>query len=265
MTQAPAADPDLTIKRRRRRKPRANATPKLWRGLRTWARDGRLLAALMAAGCAAALGYFLLSPDFTIQVVYARGNQVLTSEEAVEYSQVTGANLFLLNAGAVQQRLLQVSYVDRVRVERFLPNQVRLTITEDLPSVSWCPLASPERYLVDDDGLIQGVEQPAMSNLIYIVDLDGTPVETGGQVDADAVRTAQWVFSRLYNDLGITLLPFEYQSGRGITAVSTKGWRALFGNSDDLEQKIRNLALLLQDEIAFNLVDLRLPNQLRYE
>lgn len=265
MTQGRAAEPEIISPRRRRRKPRSNATPKLWRGLRAWVRDGQLLAALLALGCSGVLGYFFLSPDFAVRVVYARGNQVLTSEEAVEYSQVTGANLFLLNTGDVEKRLLQVAYVQRVKVQRFLPDQVRLTITEHLPSVSWAPLSSPERFLVDDDGLILGLEQPEMGNLIYIVDLDGIPVETGGQVDADAVRTAQWVFSRLYNDLGIDMLPFEYESERGITAVSAEGWRACFGNSDDLEQKLRNLAVLLLRDIPFNVVDLRLIDQIRYE
>ncbi len=250
--------------RSRRRKPHpSNARPGLWRGLLEWLRDGRLAAFLLALGSALALGYLFLNPGFRVVSVTVQGNQVLPTQDVVQHSQALDTNLFLLDSSAVTARLRNnVPYVQQVRVERLLPDQVRITIWERFPSVSWWPVANPLRYLVDNSGLVLGTEREGMSDLIYIVDLGAAPVEK--QVDAEAVRTAQQVFSRLYNDLGIALYPFEYQEGRGITAVSAAGWKACFGTSDRLEEKVRGLVALLQHGVEFRLVDLRVPEALTY-
>lgn len=254
------------LKRPAHRQPHSNATPRLWRGLREWACDGRLAGLLLALGSAATLAYLFFSPQFQVQAVEVQGNVVLPSQEAIAGSQAASANLFLLDIGQIESRLRQVRYVEWVRVERFLPNRVRLTIQERFPAVSWCNAQTwLDRYLVDNNGVLVGAERPGMSDLIYVVDVtpDAFPLHVGQQVDAAAVQTAQQVFSRLYNDLGIPLLPFEYQQGRGVTAVSAEGWKACFGTSEHLEEKVGNLLALRQSDIPFRMVDLRLPDQIR--
>lgn len=259
------ADEGPVARRAARHRPRSNATPRLWRALREWILDGRLLGLLLALASAAALGYFFLSPTFLVQEVEVRGNQVLPTGEAIASSRALGSNLFLLDIGEVEARLRQVRYVEWVRVERFLPNRVRLTIQERFPAVSWCNAATwNERYLVDDSGTLVGLEQAGMA-VIYVVDASPSapPLRIGERVDAVAVQSAQQVFSRLYNDLDMELLPFQYHKGRGITAVSAEGWKACFGNSDHLEEKVNNLLALLHGGVPFQVVDLRLPDQVR--
>lgn len=259
------AENGLAARRAMHHKPHSNATPRLWRGLREWARDGRLVGLILALASAAALGYFFLSPEFLIREVEVRGNQVLPAAEAVASSRALGVNLFLLDIGRVEAGLRQVRYVEWVRVERILPNRLRLTIQERFPSVSWCNAATwDERYLVDNNGMLVGAEQPGMA-VIYVVDAssDTAALRVGDQVDPVAVQTAQQVFARLSNDLGMSLLPFQYHKGRGITAVSAEGWRACFGTSEHLEEKVTNLVALLQEGVPFQVVDLRLPDQVR--
>lgn len=248
----------------RRHKARPQATPGLWRGLGAWIRQGQLLGFLLALGSAAALAYLFLHPSFLVTEVTVDGNLVLPSEQARQVSQALGKNIFLLDTLAVTQRLTQVTYVQGVLVERYLPGRVHLQISERFPSVSWWTIDVPERYLVDNRGLVLGSEPPEISNIIYIMDLGKNPVQPGDHVDVEAVRTAQQVFSRLYNDMGIPLLAFEYRQGLGVTAVSPNGWKALFGQSDHLEQKVRNLASLLRSGIPFTWVDLRLLDRLIY-
>jgi len=245
-------------------KARSNATPGLWRGLLEWLRDGRLLGFLLALGSAAALGFLYLHPTFAVAEVVVEGNKVLPAEQAQENSQGLGANIFLLNTLGVQERLTAIPYVRQVEIERYLPNRVRVLIQERFPSVSWWALNAPQRFLVDNTGLVLGPEMEGMSDLIYVMDLDGKPVAAGGHVDVDAVQTAQQVFSRLYMDLHIALWAFEYQEGRGITAVSADGWKACFGESDHLEEKTRNLVSLLESGIAFRWVDLRMLDRIIY-
>ncbi len=257
------ANPEETLtQRNQRRRVRPHATPGLWRGLIEWSKDGRLAGFLLAIGSALVLGYLFLHSTFQVTEVEVRGNQVLPGIEAIQHSLAMDRNLFLLDTSAVAYRLMQVPYVENARVERLLPNQVRLTLWERFPSVSWWPLNAPQRYLVFDNGLVLGPEKEGMTDLIYIMDLDGTSVEDG--VDAEAVRTAQQVFSRLYNDLGFQLYAFEYRQGEGITAVSAEGWKACFGTSAHLEKKVRNLVALLNSSIQFRVADLRLPDQIRY-
>jgi hypothetical protein len=248
--------------------PRPHVRPRLGRALLQWAADARLAGALLTLGCTFLLGYFYLSPNFRIRTVEVRGNQALPSEEAIRHSQALTVNLFLLDPAGVESRLKQIPYIREVQVKRELPNRVVLTIVEHLPSVSWCNQGDLDhRFLVDDGGLILQAEPPEMTNLIYVINKeeDAPPLRPGERVDGEAVRTAQQVFSRLYYDLHIPLLPFEYDRECGLAAVAQAGWRACFGNSADLERKVRFLAAFLQDPPSeFTEIDLRLPDQIRF-
>ena len=264
---APSEGQAPLLEKPARRRARSHASPRLWRAVPEWARTGQLLGVVLALGSAATLVCLLLTPSFRVQAVEVRGNRAPPSGQAVRESRALKTNLFLLDVWRVERRLREVPYVQRVRVERILPNRVRLTIEERFPSVSWCNSSSSnDRYLVDDGGLLVAVEQPDMPELIYVVDVDAAaaPLKQGGYVDAEAVRAAQRIFSRLYNDLEIALFPFEYEAGRGLTAVSADGWRACFGTAERLEEKVNKLAFLLQSGIEFIEVDLRQPNQLYY-
>jgi hypothetical protein len=247
-----------------RHKVRSNATPKLWRGLLEWLRDGRLLAFLLALASGAGMGYLFFSPGFLVTEVAVAGNLVLPTAQARSDSQALGVNIFLLDTSEVSRQLTAFPYVQQVQVERYLPNRVRLRVWERFPSVSWWTIDVPQRYLVDNGGLVLGLEQEGMSDLIYVVDLGRAPVVPGDRVDVEAVRTAQQVFSRLFSDLDVPLLPFEFQPGRGITAVSAAGWKACFGTSDHLEEKVRNLVSLLRSGVEFDWVDLRMLDRMIY-
>ncbi|MGB9722858.1 MAG: cell division protein FtsQ/DivIB [Chloroflexia bacterium] len=252
----------------RRGRERPHARPRLGRALLQWAADARLAGALLSLGCAFLLGYFYFSPTFRVSTVEVRGNRALPSEEAVRRSQVLTANLFLIDPADVAARLKQIPYVQNVRVERDLPNRVILTLVEHMPSVSWCNGKDPEhRFLVDDEGRILGAEPPEAERMIYIVnmDSDAPPLQPGGQVDGETVRTAQQVFSRLYYDLHIPLMPFEYRKECGLVAVAQAGWRACFGDGSDLERKVRFLAAFLRHPPSeFTEMDLRFPDQIRF-
>ncbi len=247
---------------------RSHARPRLGRALLRWVADARLPGALLTLGCISLLGYFYFSPTFRVSVVEVRGNRVLPSEEAIRYSQVLTANLFLLDPAEVEARLEKVPYVQDVRVERDLPNRVILTLVEHLPSVSWCNKQDQaRRFLVDDEGRILEAEPPEMSQLIYIIhtDKDAPPLRPGGQVDGQAVRASQEIFSRLYYDLRIPLQPFEYDREHGLIAVSQAGWKAYFGDGTDLERKVRFLAAFLRNPPSeFTEIDLRFPDQIRF-
>lgn len=264
MPKKQAEEGTLPTQRPARHKVRSNATPKLWRGLLEWLRDGRLLAFLLALASAGGLGFLFFNPAFLVTEVAVNGNLVLPTDQARNDSQALGVNIFLLDTGGVSQRLTAFPYVQQVQVERYLPNRVHLRVWERFPSVSWWTIDVPQRYLVDNSGLVLGPEQDGMSDLIYIVDLGRVPVVPGDHVDVEAIRTAQQVFSRLFSDLDIPLLPFEYQPGRGITAASAAGWKACFGTSEHLEEKVRNLVSLLNSGVEFDWVDLRMLDQMIY-
>ncbi|MGC8874894.1 MAG: cell division protein FtsQ/DivIB [Chloroflexia bacterium] len=258
---------DAERNRTSRRQIRAQARPGLARALMVWLKDARLFGAFLALVSIAALGYSCLHPRFTVASVEVTGQRALSVDRAIRESAALGKNLFLLDPAEVEARLKTIPYVWRVRVERELPNRVRLVIYERFPGVSWCNSSSTdERYLVDEEGVVLGPEEPGMPEIIYIVNLDpgAAPLAVHGRVDQEAVRTAQQVFSRLFGDLGIALLPFEYEPGRGITAVSADGWRAVFGNAERLDEKVSKLAWLLQSGTSFVEVDLRKPNQIYY-
>ena len=72
-----------------------------------------------------------------------------------------GLNIFSVNLAQVHDRLQQLSQVDEVQVERKMPNEIDITITERKP-IAWItsektvtdPFASDAAFLVDARGVL---------------------------------------------------------------------------------------------------------------
>ena len=72
-----------------------------------------------------------------------------------------GSNIFFVNLAQVRDRLQQLPQIDDVQVERKMPNEIDITITERKP-IAWItsekevadPFASEAAFLVDARGIL---------------------------------------------------------------------------------------------------------------
>ena len=150
---------------------RPNASPvRAWLRRINWLQVG-IFAALIAAAGGAAYGItlepFRVAPD----AIEVTGNRRLAAWEVIDAAQVTGQNVFTVQADAVADRLLALPGVKSVGVRVHLPNQVIVDVAEFLPLVEW---QKPEgrRWLAEDGSLVPIAGNPPG---MILVDPRGKP------------------------------------------------------------------------------------------
>ena len=72
-----------------------------------------------------------LTPVFNINKIEVEGNVTLTDEEIIRVAGLEkGTNLFRANTDKAKQNLTEVTLVENVRIDRVLPDTIRITVTE---------------------------------------------------------------------------------------------------------------------------------------
>ena len=65
------------------------------------------------------------------------------------------------------------------------------------------------------------------------------------------------IVPRLVKELGIKVTALDQDKDKGLVVTSDRGWKACFGNSDDMDTKLAILSALSHSDEAFTYVDLR--------
>ncbi len=166
-----------------------------------------------------------------------------------------GDPIFGIDLSATRQRLEELSWVKTATIERRLPNEIHLLITERAPIVIW--QNEGHYYLVDRDGQIVGDEIDQYRDLPLMVG-EGAPDHAAALLDLlrtepvlqKRVKAAQWVGDRRWN----------------ITFDRTDSGIELRLPEDDPLSAWHELAQLEHDhsllERQVTVVDMRLPDRL---
>lgn len=117
-----------------------------------------------------ALYFFIQSPFFHIKEIVVQGNQTINSEEIIRLSgAVPGTNIFLLKEKEILDRLYLHPFIDEAKIERHLPNKLRILVKERVP----CVLLPVDKGFMAIDK--QGVYLASVDNIVKI----DRPVVTG--------------------------------------------------------------------------------------
>lgn len=93
------------------------------------------------------------SPRLLLEKVEVRGSQRLTPEQARIIGQVPiGQNIFSANLAVVADRLKQDPIVKELRVTRYLPNTLTVTVKDREPAIQL--VTRNGRYLADAEGIV---------------------------------------------------------------------------------------------------------------
>jgi cell division septal protein FtsQ len=248
-----------------------------WRRFLHWL-EGRWLS----VGNAGALFFLALAMLTTTQ---CRVEQIAVrrhsaaSDEAVtrvtELSQVIGHNIFLLNTDRVARELATIPSVLSVQVVPRLPNTVEIDIVERVPIATWRTTGGA--FLVDEQGFAlapadpdgaqgqpgpgapaEGARPPGAA-LLSVTDTSGRELRPGDRVDQRALLAARELV-RAFPAAGAQVVEVEY-SAQGLVLVTDGGWRVLFGEARDLNDKLASFVavrdLARQQSLAISFVDLR--------
>ncbi|MBA3651289.1 MAG: FtsQ-type POTRA domain-containing protein [Chthoniobacterales bacterium] len=106
--------------------------------------------------------FFFDNPDYRLSTIAVQTDGTLQRDQILkEAALAEGLNIFLVNLAQVHDRLQQLPQVDEVQVERKMPNEIDIKITERKP-IAWItsekavadPFASDAAFLVDARGIL---------------------------------------------------------------------------------------------------------------
>jgi cell division protein FtsQ len=256
---------------RRRRPPRRNRIQDAlrrsrWRRLGQWLGERWLSVANAGALFVLALAMLTTTQCSVEQIAVRR--QSASSDEAVtrvtQLSQVIGHNIFLLNTDRVARELATIPSVLSVQVVPRLPNTVEIDIVERVPIATWRTPGGA--FLVDEQGFAMAPapdgppgQPPPPGQQMVVTDTTGREVRLGDQVDQRALLAARELI-KAFPAAGAQVTQVEY-SPQGLLLVTDGGWRVLFGEARDLNDKLASFVaihdLARQQSLAITFVDLR--------
>ncbi len=193
---------------------------------------------------------------FRVEQIYVEGRHRTPTDELVAALNVKrGDPVFGIDLAAARQRLEEISWVKTATLERRLPGEVHILLTERDPVAIW--QNEGHYYLVDPQGLVVSDDVRDFPNLPLIVG-EGAPDHAAALLAmlatepdlAKRVKAAQWVSGRRWNltfdstDNGIDVrLPDEDPAA---------AWH-------DLARYEKNQQIL---ERKIALIDMRIPDRL---
>ena len=144
--------------------------------------------------------FFFDNPDYRLSTIAIRTDGTLQRDQILKAGGLQeGLNIFSVNLAQVHDRLQQLSQVDEVQVERKMPNEIDITITERKP-IAWItsektvtdPFASDAAFLVDARGVLMKEKKllPEYLALPLITGCSSEALVPGKTVDSFEAKAA---------------------------------------------------------------------------
>lgn len=131
---------------------------------------------------ASVVAIMLLTPGFNIKEIKVGGNSVLKAEEIIRASGITkGINIFGVNLGEAKDNILNMGYVESVKIKRRLPSKIEINIVEE---VGVAYIKADEGYvIITADGrcidLSNGIKAESEENGKSVSQAPDLPLVTG--------------------------------------------------------------------------------------
>lgn len=144
--------------------------------------------------------FFLQNPDYRLSTIAIQTDGTLTRDQVLKTGGlVEGLNIFSVNLAQVHDRLQELAQVDEVQVERKMPNEIDITITERKP-IAWItsekavadPFISDAAFLVDARGILMKEKKllPEYLALPLIIGCSSEALVPGKAVDSFEAKAA---------------------------------------------------------------------------
>jgi len=195
--------------------------------------------------------------DFTLKTIDVEIQGSVTKAEIVDWSGVrTGQNLMTLNLAEIRRRLGNMPYIASVRVERDLPDTLRLLVVERQPvarikpdSPSGSRLAQPV-YYIDAQGYIMKPKAgerlkplPDITGISYEYVQEGVRTERFEMISAlSLLRLAD--YSALKGELDLSRIQVE---SKGYLLLRTRSGGFIRFRTNMLDQQMQRLQVIFDD------------------
>ena len=144
--------------------------------------------------------FFFANPEYALSTIAIQTDGSLQRDQILKTAELReGLNIFSVNLAQVHDRLQELAQVDEVQVERKMPNEIDIRITERKP-IAWItsertvtdPFVSDAAFLVDARGIVMKEKKllPEYLALPLITGCSSGVLVPGKPVDSFEARTA---------------------------------------------------------------------------
>ena len=201
--------------------------------------------------------FFFDNPDYRLSTIAIRTDGTLQRDQILKAGGLQeGLNIFSVNLAQIHDRLQQLSQVDEVQVERKMPNEIDITITERKP-IAWItsektvtdPFASDAAFLVDARGVLMKEKKllPEYLALPLITGCSSEALVPGKIVDSLEAKAALELLrltTTSFMQTRFQIREVDVSKGYCLLATDKNHTRAMFG-FDHLDVQMQRLEQFL--------------------
>ncbi len=201
--------------------------------------------------------FFFDNPDYRLSTIAIRTDGTLQRDQILKAGGLQeGLNIFSVNLAQVHDRLQQLSQVDEVQVERKMPNEIDITITERKP-IAWItsektvtdPFASDAAFLVDARGVLMKEKKllPEYLALPLITGCSSEALVPGKTVDSFEAKAALELLrltTTSFMQTRFQIREVDVSKGYCLLVTDKNHTRAMFG-FDHLDVQMQRLEQFL--------------------
>ena len=201
--------------------------------------------------------FFFDNPDYRLSTIAIRTDGTLQRDQILKAGGLQeGLNIFSVNLVQVHDRLQQLSQVDEVQVERKMPNEIDITITERKP-IAWItsektvtdPFASDAAFLVDARGVLMK-EKKLLPEYLALPLITGcssealVPGKTVDSLEAKAALELLRLTTTSFMQTRFQIREVDVSKGYCLLVTDKNHTRAMFG-FDHLDVQMQRLEQFL--------------------
>ena len=201
--------------------------------------------------------FFFDNPDYRLSTIAIRTDGTLQRDQILKAAGLQeGLNIFSVNLAQIHDRLQQLSQVDEVQVERKMPNEIDITITERKP-IAWItsektvtdPFASDAAFLVDARGILMKEKKllPEYLALPLITGCSSEALVPGKTVDSFEAKAALELLrltTTSFMQTRFQIREVDVSKGYCLLVTDKNHTRAMFG-FDHLDVQMQRLEQFL--------------------
>jgi cell division septal protein FtsQ len=264
----------------------------------------RIINFFLLIGIIVFLYFFIFSNFYNITDIQVSGNQIISTDDVLDITNqylsqnslffFKHKNIFIFNKNALKKRINEVIILSDLKVNKILPNTIKLTVTEKNSALKW--VTNDKEYLVDSQGQIiklyylsatpaifslkEGNPSPntpiqptSDSKFIKIRDLSNQNINLGDFLlkpeNVSFILDLQAKIKDLdylkFNDLEVPNAYPQY-----LNVNMTAGWQMQLNLQDSLASQLNRLNLLIDQKIKkenlnrLEYIDLRLGESIYY-
>ena len=201
--------------------------------------------------------FFFDNPDYRLSTIAIRTDGTLQRDQVLRAGGLQeGLNIFSVNLAQIHDRLQRLSQVDEVQVERKMPNEIDITITERKP-IAWItsektvtdPFASDAAFLVDARGVLMKEKKllPEYLALPLITGCSSEALVPGKTVDSFEAKAALELLrltTTSFMQTRFQIREVDVSKGYCLLVTDKNHTRAMFG-FDHLDVQMQRLEQFL--------------------